>query len=125
MADHMPSTIDIAGLALGAQRSHIGLMAKTTKASAKTKAPGRNVEEWERGTERLTLRLDPTSMQYLEKISTEMGCTRATTVLLALEALEVLRQEKGAPMSWGTRTNVGMALLERARVTAPSGGQEP
>lgn len=37
------------------------------------KASGRNVEEWERGTERLTLRLRPEAMQLLYSLATEMG----------------------------------------------------
>ncbi len=42
-------------------------------AARKPKAPGRNVAESERGTERLNLRLKPSVMLMLESLATEIG----------------------------------------------------
>jgi hypothetical protein len=70
------------------------------------------VTEEQRHTDRLTLRLDPSAMAYLEKAANEMGTTKATAVLLALEALAMVRAERGEVMTWGTRTEVGMQLRD-------------
>jgi hypothetical protein len=80
------------------------------------------VSEEQRHTERLTLRLDPESMAYLEKAAAEMGCTKATAVLLALEALSVVRKSQGEVMSWGIRSKVGTRMMNQAGVSLPKGG---
>lgn len=54
--------------------------------------PGENIEDWQRGTERLTLRLKPEVMQLLYSLSTEIGKpgspeTYAATIEQALRAL--------------------------------------
>jgi len=82
----------LVSLTLGAQRFIMNPMA-TTKAKKVTKASGRNVEEWERGTERLTLRLKPEVMQLLYSLATEVGepgkaATYAKVVEQALHALD-------------------------------------
>lgn len=90
---------------------------------ANKKASGFVTEE-QRHTDRLTLRLDPGAMAYLEMVAGMMGCTKATAVLLALEALALVREERGEVMSWGTRTpDVGMRLLETG-VTGQAGGAD-
>jgi hypothetical protein len=77
------------------------------------------VSEEQRHTDRLTLRLDPGAMAYLEEVAGKMGCTKATAVLLALEALEATRQASGEVMSSGIRTALGMRLMNRAGLAAP------
>ena len=59
---------------------------------AAKKKPGANIEDWQRGTERLTLRLKPEVMQLLYSLSSEIGeagkpQTYAETIRQALEAL--------------------------------------
>lgn len=59
----------------------------------KPKAPGANIEDWQRGTERVTLRLKPEVMQLLYSLSTEIGepgktATYAAVVEQALRALD-------------------------------------
>lgn len=80
------------------------------------------VSEEQRHTERLTLRLDPEAMASLEKAADEMGCTKATAVLLALEALAIVRKSQGEVMSWGIRTKVGIRMMNQAGVTKSKGG---
>jgi hypothetical protein len=75
------------------------------------------VSEEQRHTDRLTLRLDPQAMAYLERAAAEMGTTKATAVLLALEALSGVRKDAGEVMSWGTRTEIGMQLMKKAKIT--------
>lgn len=60
---------------------------------AAKKKPGTNIEDWQRGTKRLTLRLKPEVMQLLYSLSTEIGEpgapeTYAKTIEQALHALD-------------------------------------
>lgn len=65
----------------------------------KSKAPGRNIEDWQRKTERITLRLKPEVMQRLYSLSTEMSDEPGTAVSYAAvvtAALEALSREMDA-----------------------------
>ena len=55
---------------------------------ATKKASGRNVEEWERGTVRLTLRLDEEAMELLSSYAESLGSTKADIVTMALESFK-------------------------------------
>ena len=60
---------------------------------AAKKKPGANIEDWQRGTERLTLRLKPEVMQLLYSLATEVGegdpsKNLAKTIEQALHALD-------------------------------------
>jgi hypothetical protein len=74
----------------------VGLMA-----AKKKKASGTNIEDWQRGTERITLRLKPEVMQLLYSLSSEIGEagkpeTYAETIRQALEALNREMNEETA-----------------------------
>lgn len=56
-------------------------------ATAPKKASGKNIEDWQRKTERITLRLKPDVMRMLESLSTETG-SYAKTIEQALHALD-------------------------------------
>lgn len=54
---------------------------------AATKAPGRNIAESERNTERMTLRLDPETMADLREVAADSGCTIAEVIDAAITTL--------------------------------------
>jgi hypothetical protein len=86
-------------LALGAQRMHAWFMGKAKT----TKAPGRNVTESERGTERLTLRLKPSVMNQLMSLATEIGegDPRKHLAKTIEQALAALNREMNAEVEGG------------------------
>lgn len=54
---------------------------------AAKKASGRNVTEAERGTERITLRLDPEAMDLLKHFAAAWKCSMSEVVSTALDSL--------------------------------------
>lgn len=59
-----------------------------TRKRTPAKAPGENIEEWQRHTERLTLRLDPEAMELLASYAKSLGWTKAQVVEAALESFK-------------------------------------
>lgn len=59
-----------------------------SRKSPRPKAPGKNIEDWQRGTERITLRLDPEAMDLLRSYAKSLGVPMSTIVVRALESFK-------------------------------------